>query len=283
MTRIWEWLKNNLGAILNIAIVAAGIVIVWQDMAGKAGPEAIQEATLALLSLIGASLLMNQASNSRWQRTMGEILGRSHKPSASQVLAPLKEYVREIDQRLWFAKEVWVLSRSCIRIWEDYHDQFTELLGDDKGIVRLMLVDPNNGAVKMLVKNSMGFEHFDAFNLLQTDINGFLARQAWLCSQPEGKNLQVRTIDYLPAWTLIIIDPGSDRGVIYVELGTYCAKSRGRPTFSLMADGDTQLFQLVREEFETMWKHARTLDPAAYGGRTTSGQSPEHNEAKDKP
>ena len=30
--KIWTWLRNNLGTILNVTIVVIGIVIVWLDM-----------------------------------------------------------------------------------------------------------------------------------------------------------------------------------------------------------------------------------------------------------
>ena len=32
MMKIWAWLRNNLGTILNVTIVVIGIVIVWLDM-----------------------------------------------------------------------------------------------------------------------------------------------------------------------------------------------------------------------------------------------------------
>jgi hypothetical protein len=290
MTKTWRWLKDNLGAIPNLAILVIGVLIVWLDMSGRASPGAVRDATLALLSLIGASLLMShatnnrlqeaaqdilkqdQAANAQWQHTAEEILRRLQQPSIEQVLLPHARWMDEIDQKLWSAKEVWVLSRTCIRIWQDYRDQFKRLL-KGRGGVRLMLVDPNGGAVKMLVKSARGFEHFDDFKLRQANIEAHLAQLAWRCLQPEGKGLQVRTINYLPAWTLIFIDPESERGTVYVELATYRSGPRNRPTFLLTADSSPQLFQVFRDEFETMWKRAQALDPAAYEREASSDQS----------
>ena len=268
MARIWTFVKKNFDIVL---VMGTALVVCVLDLLNVVKLEIIAAAILMVLSLTAFSLLKNRAAGSHLQQTAETILDHLQKPSADRILLPHGKWVDEIDQRLGLAKEVWILSRTCIRLWWDYQDQFMKLLSDGQHVVRLMLIDPDDGAVKMMVENSRGFGHFDAFSQLQADIKAFLAQQAWLCSQPNGKSLQVRTIDYLPAWTLIMIDPRSDTGIIYVELGTYCANSRKRPTFSLLASRDTQLYRLFREEYETMWSHAQALDPVAYGNGTTSG------------
>jgi hypothetical protein len=262
MMAIWTWLKNNFGTITNVAIFVIGVVIIFFDMTGRASPEAIQGATLTLLTLIGASLLTSHATNSRLQQEVEEILLDLKKPSAGLVLAPYKERMQEMERRLGLAREVWILSRTCIRIWDDYSSQFIELLSEGGGLVRLMLVDPDDGAGRMIVESAEGWEYTQDVNLWRANVNNLLTRLAGAHSrfELESERLQVRLINYLPAWTLVLIDPESDKGVIFVELATFSANSRSRPAFLLTAEEDPQLFKLFREEFETMWKRARSAD-----------------------
>jgi len=277
MTKTWTFLKKNLDIILTI--VGAAVVAVL-GMSNVAKPEIVSAAILMILSLIAISLLVNRTTDSHLQQMAEVILEHTQKPSVDQVLLPYAKWMDEIDQRLWSAKEVWVLSRTCINIWQDYNDQFEKLLKAG-GNVRLMLVDPNDGAVKMIVESAQGFEHFDV-KLRRANIEAHIIRLARRRSQPKGKGLQVRTIDYLPAWTLILIDPQSEKGAIYVELATFRAQPRSRPTLSLAADRAPRLFQMFRDEFKTMWNRARPIAPAAYEEGTTCRKDLDRNMTGDR-
>ena len=169
-----------------------------------------------------------------------------------------------IEHRLWLAREVWILSRTCTRLWEDYNEQLMRLLSYEEAVVRIMMVDPNDGAVKMIVGAAEGFEHTADLDLRRATIEDLLRQLTKLRSRLKAKNLQVRTIDYLPAWTLVMIDPLSDKGTIYAELATFRANSRNRPTLSLDAERDGRLFQVFRAEFEAMWERARSIDAPGF-------------------
>ena len=91
----------------------------------------ISSATLGLLALIAVSLLRNRGASDQLQQTLQETrsqlqatLAGIQKPSASQIVTPYKDFVSEIDERLSLAKEVWVLSRTCTRLWELYNAPF---------------------------------------------------------------------------------------------------------------------------------------------------------------
>ena len=72
--------------------------------------------------------------------------------------------------------------------------------------------------------------------------------------------LDFRTIEYLPAHTLVIINGASQHGVIFVELGTFNANGRNRPTFSLLKAKDSRLFSLYYDDYKIMWECARAFD-----------------------
>lgn len=270
MTKTWTWLKNNFGAILDISIVVTGILVVLLDILG-AKPEIVEEATLALLSLIGASLLANHVAYNRLRQWIEDILKHPPQPCTSQVLEPWIQCWSEIEEKLRYVRrEVWVLSRTCAGIWWDFKEQFEQLLSDDYSIVRLMLVDPDGSAVQMIADSAMGISDCD---LLRKNIKSFFVELAEL--QPRFKGgLEVRVLDHLPAWTLLLIDPKDDRGVIYVELAAFRANCQKRPTFRLVKKADKEWFERFQEEFEVMWDRAQEIDlstktygvPGATGG-----------------
>lgn len=255
--------EEELDIILTISGAAVVAVLGFLNVVE---PEVVSAAILTILSLIAISLLVNRATDSQLQQTTERILERLYKPSIDQVLIPHRRCVEEIEQRLLLAQEVWILSRTCTHLWQDYNDQFMRLLSDGRGNVRLMLVDPNDGAVKMIVRAAEGFERSTNVDLRRANIEDLLTRLARLRSQIGEKSLQVRTIDYLPAWTLLLIDPLSGAGVVYVELATFRSNPRNRPTFSLIADKDKKLFEQFRTEFETMWNRAHPTDTTVYAG-----------------
>lgn len=154
MAKVGTWLKHNLGAILDISIIVIGILVVVLDVFGPK-PKSVMEAILALLSLIGASLLMNHTAYNRLRKWIEDILKHPPQPCASQILEPYRRFWNEIEERLSYARrEVCVLSRTCAGLWWDFKEQFEQVLSDDYGAIRLMLIDPCGSAVQMIANSA---------------------------------------------------------------------------------------------------------------------------------
>lgn len=246
MARIWIFSKKNFDLMLTIT---GAIIVAVLGFLNTVTPEIVSAATLMILSLIAISLLVNRATTSHLQ----QVIERIQSPSAGQVLLSYKECMEQIEKRLVTAREVRILSRTCRRLWEDNYEEFKKLF-ENGGIVHLMLVDPNDGAVKMIASSVETWDNPNDPKLLARNIEFFLERLVERRSRLKRGALQVRTIDYLPAWTLILIDSKSDNGMIFVEIATYSANSRSRPTFLLTAEKDEQLFRLFQDEFDKMWE-----------------------------
>lgn len=119
-----------------------------------------------------------------------------------------------------------------------------------------MLVDPDGAAVQMIANSAEGINDPD---LLRLNIKNFLVKLEEERRDSSG-SLEWRVINHLAAWTLVLIDPHDDRGVIYVELATFRSSPNNRPTFRLTTEADKEWFEWFRGEFETMWKCAREID-----------------------
>lgn len=155
------------------------------------------------------------------------------------------------------ADQVWILARTCRRLWTDFRDELMPLA--QKGKLRLLLLDPEGYALGLTAKSAIWDRPNDRYRL-QRNVMHFLEGLEAFCRE-DGLDKFVRTIDYLPAWTLILINPGSEGGVIdggriYVEMSTYRSHPRKRPSFTISSDNDYDLFSEFRDEYNKMWDEA---------------------------
>lgn len=270
-TRTWTFFRRNWDVVLTMVIAATIAVLSYLQ---RVEPQVVSTAILSILFLIACGLLVSRETNDRLQQTTEEIWGRLRKPSIDEIITPYEEWIREIRANLTLSMEVWILSRTCSRFWEDYDTQLIEVLNRG-GTIRLLSVDPKNGALRMIA-NSVElarardlegtFRKVTAENcsnqlvLWQARVNDFAEYITRLASNYPNNHLDLRFIDYLPAHTLVIINGGGDQGMMFVELGTFQANGRHRPTFSLLKMKDKELFALYHDEYQVMWDSARPVD-----------------------
>lgn len=255
VTKIWNAIKNSPDLAL---ILVAGIVVAALGMAKTLPPEAVSAATLGILSVLAFALWHNRTREEELQHITGKILDTLRDYFPGKMFKEYADYRNSLREDISQAKEVWVLSRTCKSIWADYNGELNQLLSAPRnGKVRLLLVDPCNSlsALTMIAQTAQ----WDATvtpDQLQDRIKGFLTSLATKRSDLfKTENLQVRAIDYLPAWTLFLIDPKSKNGrnKIYVELATFPSAPSTRPTFRLIANRDEPWFSRMKNEFESMW------------------------------
>lgn len=175
----------------------------------------------------------------------------------SEVFDSFGQKLPELEDDLKHADQVWILTRTCRRLWSDFEDQLVPLIERDK--MRLLLLDPNGHALSMTSMSVIWDRPEDGYNP-GSDVARFL-RGLQSFSQRGGLNSFVRKIDYLPAWTLILVNPGSESSVtnggkIYVEMATYRAHPRKRPCFTILSDQDVDLFSDFCDEYRKMWDRA---------------------------
>jgi hypothetical protein len=233
-------------------------------------PQVVSTAILSVLFLIASGLLVNRETNNRLQRTTEIFLRRIQKPPIEEIIIPYRKWIEAIENHLESAQEVWILSRTCTRLWDDYKDQLQGVI-DRKGSVRLLMVDPRNGALRMIA-NSIELERarelagrFTRVTIendsnrvvqLRAQVEDFAGYIATMSEQVGLEHLALRTIDHLPAHTLVIINGSSEEAIMFVELGTFQSNGRTRPTFSLLRSKDLGMFNLYHSEYQAMWNSA---------------------------
>lgn len=78
-----------------------------------------------------------------------------------------------------------------------------------------------------------------------------------IAKTPEATGkLSLGHLPYIPSFGIIMVDPDTDHGVIFVEL--YHHRSWGeQPGFELRADRDGHWYRFFREQFDLMWESSR--------------------------
>lgn len=246
--RFWRFViqPHNVFYISTIAVgIIVGILSIFQDIRFNI---TIGVVLLALSST--TSLLL---SNSQKMGEMKEFC--SSKQSIGNIFYNLEDLEDEIRTNINAAEEIWLLTRTG-QGWMKSDRFKNELDKVFKNKCKLLVLDPENGALKM-VKMSIKMDW------QKSKINSYLDKKCvsdfldWfkMC-YPET---DIRVIDYLPAYTLLIINPSKRdfrKSLIYVELSCFDAGSTNRLIFKISL-ADSAYFDRFINEFNTMWKKSR--------------------------
>jgi hypothetical protein len=271
MGAFWKALKENPveTAMLSVG-VALGLVLGFFTILGRFKVDLAIGVSMEILAIIAVILFFIRGKTDQVERaaqdttmqlqhlecTLEEI--RLHSWRLSEIFDTFGEKIPELEGDFKNADQVWILSRTCRRLWTDFRDELVPLV--QKGKLRLLLLDPEGCALGLTAKSAI-WDRPEEGNRVRSDVAHFLeGLEAF--SQQNGLGRFVRKIDYLPPWTLILVNPGGEGGVInggkvYVEMATYRAHPRKRPCFTILSDKDYDLFSEFRDEYSKMWDEAK--------------------------
>ena len=273
MGAVLRALKENPVETTTVVVgIALGLILGIATILGYSSTELAIGISLEILAIIAIVLFIIRGKTYQVEQntheTAAKLQGlegclediRLHCWRLSEIFDSFIEKKPEIKRNLKAADQVWILSRTCRRLGLDFTDELEPLAQRDK--LRLLLLDPKGHALGLTAQSTKWDSQQDR-NHMRTNVVQFL-KYLEDFSQENGLGQFVRTIDYLPAWTLILVNPiaeGSTAGggKIYVEMATYRADSRERPCFTVLSDNDYSLFSEFCEEYSRMWQEA---DPA---------------------
>lgn len=241
---IFKWENISTGITLLIAII-----ITILSLFGKVGDNVVNSTILFILISLSWQLFYSYIILTKLKNQLED-------PVISKILKSYDDkMIEEIRNHLKSAKEIWLLTRTGQSfITYVYKKEFEEILKERKG--RFLFLAPENLALEM-VANVVK----EKLEKLKSLIHNPIEYKEYLNSLREisKEEIDIRVIDYLPAWTLVIINPTKldDHSIIYIELATYRAKYNGRPVFKVTPQ-DGEYFTMFLNEFNEMWKDAKS-------------------------
>lgn len=192
-------------------------------------------------------------------------------PRLEKVIRPFSEL--ETDELLRMqikdAKEIWLLSRTGqgivgITFREELDFVIMNARDYNTPRIRLLFLDPQTDKNSALTMVAQVQEKFAISKEWVIRVNTERA-QCFLdyLKTTYGSRIELKVIDYLPAWTLLIINPHSRdaNSIAYVELATYEANERTRPTLKI-TPADIKYFDMFIKEFNKMSDAARPWELA---------------------
>ncbi len=168
--------------------------------------------------------------------------------------------------RLRSATELWVFAPSGINLLAPQHADTirTTLLGNPDGVVRVVVLDPDEEAAVQLATRQLDdsldypVQQFPSSLAATTDRLRRMA--AW---QVRG-SFSYRLLDHNPGFSLVAVDPGTRQGVVIVEFhGFHNQVTNTRMHIELRRADSEQWYAYWLEQFERIWQAARPAEGLA--------------------
>lgn len=250
------WLLVHAPAV--ITVVGSAVLAMAVNVADFTEIQALQ-AVLALLALIGASLLTERLVEGRNLRgKLGDIDTR---------LSEVLEYARDIEtvgldkliarrrdlpsleERLDGAKRVAISGGSLFRLMNEYQSLFEELA--ERGCkLRFLVTDPESAAAEFF-NSVVAYESRDLeanraqLRLSVADLLALAGRYPGVC--------EVKLCSVPPPFSIVQVEKGNDSSLIQVEIYPYKVPARDRPTLVLDKKHDPRLHAFFAAQFEGLW------------------------------
>ena len=157
-----------------------------------------------------------------------------------------EEVVPELRTDLARAGRVSVLSRSGVNLWRDFKGEIGSCPGVQNYMengeqqssggapVKFLVVDPEDEDASLISLRTQWLPFYPNEVIALAErrkdtrefLNGLSHCKGWI---------EARTLNYVPPWTILIIDPPNDEGeaIIYLEFMRPCGGSRDRPVVKL--------------------------------------------------
>ena len=193
MKEIWKALRENPveTAILFVG-VGLGIVLGLSTILGYSNVGLASGITLELLAIIAGMLFFIRGATSRVHQATQETTthlqtlenhladARLHPYRVSEVVVPYCDKLAELENDLKHADRVWVLSRTCRRVWSDFNRELEGVA--QKGELRFLLLDPTGHALGLTTEPATWDKPEDR-DLLRRNVERFVSFLQELCEK----------------------------------------------------------------------------------------------------
>lgn len=268
---IVDILINNGSIILTIGV--SGYVIYRHDLIGEAfSTDQLLTAILWVLGLLAISEISERyrklnAIHNSVNRSVSFLESRlADRPSAMAFFQPhpqLSSYIQRANQ----------VDMCGVTLKNTLGKEYGTLRGRIQAgaTIRVLLIDPESGAVEMSAQRSMNPQDLDYYRI---HLDSSMRELAYLYkSEQENKNFQkrgasgkisIRLLPYAPSFGLISIDAGQKDGIIFGEIYPHRLGFEHQPTFDLTPERDQDWYDYFVKQFEQMWESAKPWDPTVY-------------------
>lgn len=241
---IWSDVRSGQNIDVYVTIVLA-LLVATLGTWGIADQSIISSAVLATLALVSIGILVNRRENSEIRRTLSS-LESTQNPSETLLrndydVSQLPNLVRHARKVLFcginFTSHIPLLREDL-----EY--------GLQVGLeARFLMMKPHGRAIPTAAFRSRTQDPNDISSTCEKN----LTRLDRLSRKATSGKLEYRVVDFLPPYTIIVIDPDLPSGKMYVRLSSFRTPNKERPTLEIAKRDDNEWFQFFVNQFELMW------------------------------
>jgi hypothetical protein len=219
------------------------------------GPAVTGGATLATLGLLAVGSLQGRSALGTLTRSVTELgRGLSDRTSADRLLAPSTSGV---DLDLGAADDIRILGVTLARTIRNHHAALLQRL-DAGATVRIALIAPQPATVAEAARRSTIADRPAIFEHRLRPTLDLLDDLAERAAAGPGR-LQVRLLDFVPAFGLLVVDADTPHGQARVDIYSHrCGTPE--PALPLSADRDARWFPHFVAEFDRVWAAGRPCE-----------------------
>jgi len=246
LSRIWADIRSGENLDLYATIVVAFAVVIFTLLNFNID-RLIAPITLATLGILATSALANR-------HKLGEVLA---KIGQSQSLKFDTTFPDTFIHHLGQAKDLWVMGTALRRAVNSQYSLFENILKHG-GSIKFILVHPSSQACAMAA-----IKHFPRVrtDIFCAQVENTLEQLCALKKKTSGQ-IEIRTTDVLPGFTIFAVDPNTDSGLLYVSYLPFESSSEHRPKMVLGPSGGL-FYNTLRQELFTYWENSSVWESEA--------------------
>ncbi|MCX5123742.1 hypothetical protein OG898_10855 [Streptomyces sp. NBC_00193] len=206
----------------------------------------IASATLAVLALLCVALLRNRTQVDAVREVLAGVAGSQ--PMAGRFFSNT-DNPEEIKELVLRSREVW-LHGATIQL---HLSSLTRILRTEvpAGLrVKILVIEPWGTAMDIAAHQSGAMTAEELSRTLEANLQRLLLP---IPGDVRG-SLEVRTVNYVPPYTIFAYDPAEAHGQLEMRLAQFHGDLWKRPTFRLLRSRDAHWYNFFRHHFEELWE-----------------------------
>jgi len=246
-------ITENVPTILTVII---GAYVVIKNQQEPYGVSKLLEWTITILCLIATSMLIERFIRLKnIEKNVVEtnefMKLKEGKASLDEIIITRKD-LQPLEERLKYTKNVQISGASLFRLTTEYMNLFEDK-ANEGCVFKFLLLDPNCEATKLVATNIV-YEINDIVMNISNINNTINSLKQLQKKYPE--NIEIKTVDFLPAYSLIITDSHKESGVVRLELYTQLIPTRNRPQLVFYKSREPKWYDFFVNQFDIMWNNA---------------------------
>ena len=236
-----------------ILTVFIGAYVVLKNQEKAYEVTKLLEWIITILALIATSMLIERFIRlSKIEKAVEEIntslKNKSDKASLDGILLNRKQ-LEPLEERLQFSKNIQIVGASLFRLTTEYMGFFEEKALEGCKF-QFLLLNPDCELTKLtatyVVYEIANVETY--ISNVQTAIENLKKFKTKFSDYVE-----IKIIDYIPAYSMIITDSEKDIGTIRIEFYPFSVPTRERPHIVLQKSREPVWYKFFQKQFESMW------------------------------